>query len=52
MAQYGDDPRISRMLLDVADDFDAEADLLDAEVQDQGGFAAVPTLAEVPHPVA
>ena len=35
MAENGDDVRISRMLLDVADELDAEADLMEAEAATQ-----------------
>jgi hypothetical protein len=38
MAQNGDDVRISRMLLQLADEMDAEADLIEAEAQAQAGM--------------
>jgi hypothetical protein len=37
MAQNGDDLRISRMLLQLADELDAEADLIEAEAQTTAG---------------
>ena len=39
LAQSGDDIRLSRMLLDVAADLDAEAEAIEAEIaQEQDGF--------------
>jgi hypothetical protein len=37
MAQNGDDIRLSRMLLEVASDLDAEAEAIEAEMGAEGG---------------